>query len=93
MTEDKYEYDDEIVCPYCNERWDNSWETIREEDSIEEIECYECGKKFYGQKIVSIDYKTMKDCELNGEKHDFQPCKYAERLEECSKCYKSQLKK
>ena len=35
-----------------------------------EFTCDDCGKKFMGRKVVTVDYRSEKDCELNNEKHE-----------------------
>lgn len=36
-------------------------------DSYKEFECEGCGKKFECNQVVTIDYRTKRDCSLNGE--------------------------
>ena len=84
--EDTYE-DDEFKCPYCGEEQMDSWEFAKEGDSIE-IEC-SCGKKYYGELVVSRTFKGKGDCELNKEEHNFvDKSKYFQ----CSKCGELKIK-
>lgn len=59
---------DEIVCPYCGEIHTDSWECADDEG---EIECDECSKKFSYQRETSVTYNCDRDCELNGEQHEY----------------------
>ena len=43
-----------------------------DEDEREE-ECGTCGKKYYLHQSFVVENWTRPDCELNGEKHDYQP--------------------
>lgn len=75
--EDTYE-DDDFKCPYCGEVHSDSWEIGEEGDSVE-IEC-DCGKKYYGELVISRHYKGKADCELNKEEHKL------EDIGSCLKC-------
>lgn len=59
-----------ILCPYCQSQCDTE-EAFREYDPFSEpsidCECEECGKKFECRQVMTIDYRTEKDCKLNGE--------------------------
>lgn len=61
-----------LKCPYCSHEDSDAWETLTNDDDRYEIEC-ECGKKFWGEKCVKVDYRGEADCELNNEKHDLEP--------------------
>ena len=61
----------DLKCPYCDEFQSDSWEINFNDDRIE-IECCECGKKFWGTEIVTRDFKSEADCELNKEEHKFE---------------------
>lgn len=67
----KYEdqLDNELICPYCEHRFDNSWESCSEDS--EKIDCPNCGKYFWGYMQKSIDYNSKPDCNLNKEEHQF----------------------
>ena len=65
--------DENLKCPYCGEMISDSWEYRFDGDTIE-IEC-DCGKKFYGDEIVTRSYKGRANCELNGDKHIFEKVK------------------
>ena len=60
-----------VLCPYCRNKC-GDWENFNGEsyeDEYVNFECEECGKKFEGKRVVTIDYRTERDCTLNGEKH------------------------
>ena len=82
MSEIDHEYTGEIVCPYCGYEFSDSCE-FQENDG--DIEC-DCGKTFEYRRIITVEYCTSKNCELNGEEHDFQPSKDSQYVETCSKC-------
>jgi hypothetical protein len=77
MTKDiDASYTDQITCPYCGDERTDSWE-LGEEG---EVECYECGKMFRFTSDVRITYTSERDCELNGEEHEWV---YVRDLSEC----------
>jgi protein-arginine kinase activator protein McsA len=60
MSEDiDHEYTKEIVCPHCGYEYGDSWEYGDGED-IGELECDNCYKPFYAERIITIDYSTQK---------------------------------
>ena len=61
-------YENQIICPYCGEENEDSWEFG---DSEDEQECYECGKYFSWERHTSVSYTSKADCELNGEQHNY----------------------
>jgi hypothetical protein len=63
---------DNVLCPYCKAVC-GDWESFNSEGyetETKSFECESCGKKFEGRRVVTIDYRTEKDCKLNGEKHE-----------------------
>ena len=74
-----------LKCPYCGNEDQDAWETLDKDDDKYEIECESCGKKFWGEKCVMIDYRGEADCELNGEEHDLEPTKNKGQ-QECKTC-------
>lgn len=65
-------YTDEIdgnyaICPYCGDEWQIESEDYDEEER--EIECAECGNRYWLSQDFSVDHCTRPDCELNGEDH------------------------
>lgn len=68
----KYENktDDELICPYCEWTFSDSWESCSE-DSQDQIDCPKCEKKFWGYSSKSIDYHSRADCKLNNEEHSY----------------------
>ena len=61
--------DDNTICPYCLASYQVEAEDFSEDP--QEIECDECGKKYWLVQQISISHKTTPDCELNGEDHNF----------------------
>jgi DNA-directed RNA polymerase subunit RPC12/RpoP len=53
------DYKDFIICPYCGEKHEDSWE-IAMNDSEGEYECLNCGKKFKWEVHTITDYSTSK---------------------------------
>ena len=91
MNNPKYEdqYDDNnSICPYCGNKYQVEAEDFSEDPY--EIECDECGKKYWLVQQISISHKTTPDCELNGQSHKFaaQVCGYF-----CWVCGKYQAKR
>ncbi len=61
----------DVLCPYCKSKCgDFESFTGSMDDDVADFECDECGKKFEGERVVTVDYRTKKDCSLNGEKHE-----------------------
>jgi len=63
---------EEAVCPYCKLSISQSQ---MEPNKRYELECGECGHKFYGKRGVRTDhtsgaYHTAPCCELNGFAHE-----------------------
>jgi len=67
--EEQYDGSDSI-CPYCKHSYQVESEDYSEES--QEIQCDECGKKYYLHQYFSISHHSTPDCELNGEKHQFE---------------------
>ena len=73
MNYSKYDdqYDDNnVVCPYCGEKYQPEGEDYSE-DTREE-ECYECGKTYWVNQSFSVTHVTEPDCGLNGEDHQWE---------------------
>lgn len=49
---------DELTCPYCGEEFTDSWELADEDD---EMECYECGKRFTYERVTEISYTSRRN--------------------------------
>ena len=58
----------EIYCPYCGEKYTDDSQEYPDEDTLE---CCDCKKKFAYQRAVEVTYNSNRDCELNGEKHEY----------------------
>lgn len=64
-------YDDNnAVCPYCGEKFQPESEDYSENQSVEE--CSNCGTRYKLHQIFSVTHVTTPDCELNGDKHQFE---------------------
>lgn len=61
--------DNDSICPYCGESYQVEGEDYSEDS--QEIECGECGKKYWLQTTFSISHTSTPDCELNGEEHQY----------------------
>ena len=61
--------DVDVICPYCNERYQPEAADYSEDERVEE--CESCGKKYHHWDTFSITHETQPDCELNGEAHKF----------------------
>ena len=48
---------DEIVCPYCGHRYEDSYECGGNDEYFEE-ECEDCEREFYVTRIIDISYDT-----------------------------------
>lgn len=60
----------DILCPYCQTICGDrdSFEGCSPfDDTRLDFECDECGKKFECEQCATVDYRTEKDCRLNGE--------------------------
>jgi len=60
-----------ILCPYCQSKCGcyDDFEDDGFNDESKIFECDNCGKKFEGRRVITIDYRTERDCKLNGEEH------------------------
>ena len=62
--------DNDVECPYCKHKYQPESEDYDVEERSEE--CEECGKKYYLSQSFSISHTTQPDCELNGQRHDYE---------------------
>ena len=60
MSEIKHKYTKEIVCPYCGYEFSDSWDYSSDLEDIGLIDCENCDKSFYANRIVTINYSTEK---------------------------------
>ena len=56
----EHESSDEIICPYCEYEFNDSFEIEGGEEDLGEIDCYNCDKAFSAQRNYSISYSTEK---------------------------------
>ena len=59
MEEIEHTHTDEITCPYCGYEDIDSWEA-GDGETIGEMDCGNCHKTFYAQRIIMISYSTSK---------------------------------
>ena len=77
----------EITCPYCGKIYTHdSWEALEEDGDSDKFECA-CGKFFVAQKMVTVEYTSNRDCELNNEQHDWEKSSHFTG-HTCKKCDK-----
>ena len=46
-----------IVCPYCGEEIEDSWEL---DGDSSDVDCAECGKEFFYERNIDINYTSLK---------------------------------
>src|SRR4051812_47600327 len=87
MSSIQNQYTDEITCPWCGYKYEDSWEY---EDDQDEMECSDCGKKFSMSKRIEVDYSTYRD--EDECPHEGVDIHYNDRLKEwifsCDSCGK-----
>jgi hypothetical protein len=66
IFDNKGKFKDEITCPYCGYKHEDSWEC----SNSGTFDCDKCDKTFSYERIITIDYYSEADCKLNGEEHD-----------------------
>lgn len=55
----EHEYTDEIVCPYCGYKFEDSYE-FELDTRKSNLNCDECGEEFFAYEEVSYSYLTIK---------------------------------
>lgn len=60
MCDIDHEYTDEIVCPWCGYKFEDSWEFSCDDEDLGLIDCYECDKQFYASRNIRVTYSTEK---------------------------------
>ncbi len=57
----KHEYTDEVVCPYCGHKHDESYEFFNElEETAVGVSCGMCDREFNAVRRISVDYSTQR---------------------------------
>ena len=76
-------HDREIICPYCDAEYQESF--LLQDESPK---CEACGKWFELQVSIETTYHTYTNCELNGEEHDWEESSCTDLCVsyKCSKC-------
>jgi len=52
----KYNYTNEVVCPYCGYEFTDSWEYADEGD----VYCETCENDFTYERVVTVEYRSYK---------------------------------
>lgn len=60
FSEITHDFEPEIICPYCNYEFDNSFEINPDVEDIGLIDCSCCGNEFFAHRNVEITYSTTK---------------------------------
>jgi len=92
MSEDTSETEG-YKCPYCHRQYTcDDWGFDYDD---EEMECDDCGKKFFATAEQSIDFISHPSCQLNNEIHDwvFGESSSVQDFLICKKCDKYIFKK
>ncbi|MDD4804305.1 MAG: hypothetical protein PHN69_03950 [Candidatus Pacebacteria bacterium] len=58
MSKIEHEHTDEIVCPYCGDKWADSYDCDPREGDLGLQDCYECGKQFYATRHIEVTYSS-----------------------------------
>ena len=66
-------YTNNIICPYCGDEIEDSWQYDDDED---EIQCEYCNKIFHYERHTTIKYTTTSNCNDNNEDHDWDEWDY-----------------
>ena len=55
-------YTDDITCPYCGEKMEDSWEVLPNEIEFDDevLECGECGQELIASRQCQFTYSTKK---------------------------------
>jgi hypothetical protein len=57
-VEPEERYGDEIICPWCGAKMEDSWEMARHDD-CGITDCELCGKRYEWTQIVDVNYSTI----------------------------------
>lgn len=61
----------DVICPYCDYRYQCEAEDYCEEGTEEE--CEGCGKIYHRNTDFSVSHTATPDCELNDTRHKWEP--------------------
>lgn len=61
----------ERECPYCGHSHHVEGEDYNEDERVEV--CEVCERSYWAFESFTVDHHARPDCELNNEKHDYQP--------------------
>jgi len=57
-SHDECSHNQEIICPFCGQKFTNSGEDAPDEDD-NDVSCGSCGREFYVNKSISVYYSSM----------------------------------
>lgn len=60
MSDYKYLYNKNAICPYCDNEEYDSWEVRCEDGETVTTECSSCEKEFKFKRNVEVQYSTAK---------------------------------
>lgn len=53
-------FTDDIICPYCGYRFEDSWEFNNGDECVDDVVCHSCEKTFDLVVDYSVTYSTYK---------------------------------
>lgn len=59
MADIDHEYTDEVVCPHCGYKHQDSYEFFIHNDECSDTNCHSCNKPFTAIRHVNIYYSTI----------------------------------
>jgi hypothetical protein len=98
MQDDKHYRENDIICPYCDYVFTDSWEFDGDNDTEEKTTCGRCEKEFKVTRNIDVSYTTtVMLCDEIGEQHEYKIIRYLNhknkdttyscyRVETCDKC-------
>jgi len=73
------------VCPYCSHSYKVESEDYSED--MEEVDCENCGMKYYLKQDISVTHTTKPDCALNEKEHEYELIVFGgEKIRSCKIC-------
>ena len=73
MNKINHEFTNNLVCPWCGEEDEGSWEYEPGEEDLGVIDCVGCEKPFHAERIFTTKYSTQKvalgTCQKCGEEN------------------------
>lgn len=93
MSDLKYKYNDNAVCPYCDAEQSDSWEINCDDGETVQTECDTCEKTILFTLHVTVQYSTDTAPCMNGEsEHQWRqrvgaPKEYFVGKQVCDRCF------